>query len=383
MRVSPALFLVSSTAILACANPAFAQIQSDQTGAWVLFHGTPKVKTTHGYWKIRGRIFWDAASLKETRNGQAENSFSDTEFRAARIGLQGQYDHFKYKAEVDFGGGKTTAKDVNISWHGPVVVTVGQMIAGGSMQEITSSRHIAFTERAMFTDAIGFDRRIGVKLSKGGHNYSWAAGVYGNSIDGAIDGKSTNTVWAARASYAPILEKGRVVHVGAHLRHTKRARGGPKHSSRWGPHLAREKVKPKVGDNATLYGVELATVQGPFYAQAEYMKEDGDLGSVKGGFLQAGVFLTGETRKYKASAGKFDRTKPLKPLSKGGYGGFELAARFDTVDARNAADEKVDAWSVGLNWYPESHLRVKLDYTDASGDTFNAKGLYTRLQIDW
>ena len=381
MRVSPAL-IVSATAVLV-ASTAQAQSQTKPADTWALFHGAPKVKNEHGYWKIRGRVLWDWASLKETPNGQATDSFTDTEFRAARIGLQGQYDAFKYKAEVDFGGGKTTAKDVNISWHGPVVVTLGQMIAGGSMEEITSSRHISFTERAMITDAIGFDRRIGVKLSKGGHDYSLAAGVYGNSIDGAIDGKSTNTVWAARASYAPVFVKGKIVHIGAHIRHTKRERGGPKHSARWGLHLAREKIRPKVGDNATLYGVELATVQGPFHAHWEYMKEDGDLGNVKGGFVEAGYFLTGESRKYKGSAGKFGRTKPSRPLSKGGYGGFELAARYDTLDARSASDEQVDSWSVGLNWYPESHLRVTLDYTDASADTFKAKGLYTRLQIDW
>ena len=113
------------------------------------------------------------------------------------------------------------------------------------------------------------------------------------------------------------------------------------------------------------------------------MSEDGDLGDAKGGFIQAGYFLTGETRKYKGSAGKFDRTKPSRPLSKGGYGGFELVARFDTLDARNAGDEKSEAYTVGATWYPESHLRVKVNYTDTSADTYDASGLYMRLQLDW
>ncbi|MCF6275006.1 MAG: hypothetical protein L3J05_04505, partial [Robiginitomaculum sp.] len=116
---------------------------------------------------------------------------------------------------------------------------------------------------------------------------------------------------------------------------------------------------------------------------AEFIKEDGDSGSVEGGFLQAGYFLTGETRRYKASSGEFKRTKPARPLSKGGMGGWEIAARFDMLNARAAGDEKADAWTVGLTWYLESHLRFRLDYTDASGDLFSSKGLYTRLQIDW
>ena len=111
------------------------------------------------------------------------------------------------------------------------------------------------------------------------------------------------------------------------------------------------------------------------------MNESGDIGSANGGFIQAGYFITGETRTYKG--GKFNRTKPAKPLSAGGMGAFEVAARFDTLDARSAGDEKVDAFTLGVNWYLESHLRVSANYTDASGDKFEADGLQMRLQMDW
>jgi len=383
-----ATLLVASTTAISLpvyAGDSDAQDSDTQNSdLWKLFHGAPKIKDDDGnYWKFRGRILWDVAALSETPTGGIESNFEDTEFRAARIGVEGQYSNFKYKAEVDFGGGKTTATDVNLTWKGPLNVTVGQMKAGPTMEETTSSRHTTFMERGMITDAVGFDRRIGVNIGTSGKNYSLNGGVFGNSIDGAADGKPTNTVWAARGTYTPILEKDRIVHIGASLRHTDRTLGGPKHSARWGSHLATEKIKPVVGDNALLFGLEAAAIMGPLHGHAEFIKEDGDLGSVDGGFIYGGYFLTGETRKYKASSGKFDRTKPLKPLSKGGIGGWEVAARFDTLDARNAGDEKVDAWTVGLTWYPESHLRVKLNYTDAKGDLFSSKGLYTRLQIDW
>ncbi|MBL4870367.1 MAG: hypothetical protein JKX72_05385 [Robiginitomaculum sp.] len=253
-----------------------------------------------------------------------------------------------------------------------------------SMEEQTSSRHISFAERGMVTDGFGLDRRVGISLTKSGKNYSTSAGIFGNSINGYQDStKASNTVWSARATYAPILEKDRVLHLGTSIRHTDKAAGAPKHSARWGSHLATEKVKPSIGGDALLFGLEAAGVFGPFHAHGEYMREDGNLGEAKGGFVQAGYFLTGETRKYKASAGKFDRTKPSRPLSKGGYGALELVARFDILDARGASDEKVDAYTIGATWYPESHLRVKLNYTDANGDTFAANGLYMRLQVDW
>ncbi|MEE9273555.1 MAG: porin [Robiginitomaculum sp.] len=349
---------------------------------WNLFHGAPKIKDDHGnYWKLRGRVFWDLANINETHTGAAERSFTHDEFRAARLGVEGVYEKLKFKAELDFSGGKTNFKDVNLTWKGPVVITAGQMKAGGSMEEITSSRHIAFMERGMATDGLGFDRRLGIKIAKSWDNYGISAGAYGNSIDGAREGKSTNTVLAARGYYAPIFEKGNVVHLGASVRHTNRARGGPKHSARWGLHQATEKAKPNVGDDALLFGLEIAMIKGPFHAHGEYLSENGDLGTAKGGFMQVGYFLTGENRKYKG--GKFDRTKPAKPLSKGGYGALEVGARFDTFDARDAGDEKVDAYTLGLTWYPESHLRVKLNYIDANGDTFDANGLQMRLQMDW
>ena len=235
----------------------------------------------------------------------------------------------------------------------------------------------------MVTDAFGLDRRLGVALSKSGKNYSATAGIFGNSINGAQNGTPTNTVWSARTTYAPVLEKNRIVHFGASMRHTDKAAGAPKRSARWGSHLAAEKLKPKIGGDALFIGLEAATIMGPFHAHAEYQKENGNIGSAKGGFIQAGYFLTGESRTYKASAGKFDRTKPNRPLSKGGYGALELLARFDTLDARKASDEKANAYTLGATWYPESHLRVKINYTDASADTFGANGLYMRVQMDW
>ncbi len=385
--LAAALLIASSTAISlpALAGDVDADIQADtQAGIWKLFHGAPKHKDANGnFWKFRGRIFLDGATINEDQAGGGENSFEDSAFRAARIGVEGKHSNFKFKAEVDFGGGKTSINDANLTWNGPLDVTIGQMKAGLTLEELNSARHFTFIERGMITDAIGFDRRIGINIGKGGKNYSVNAGVFGNSIDGAVDGRATNEVWAGRVTYAPVLEEDHIVHIGASLRHTNRERGGPKHSARWGPHLAKEKINPRVGDDALLFGLETAAVMGPFHGHAEYLKEDGELGSVDGGFIQAGYFLTGETRNYRAGSGQFSRTKPLKPLSQGGLGGWEISGRFDTLDARGAGDEQVDAWSVGLTWYPESHLRLKLNYTDASGDTFTGKGLYTRLQIDW
>ena len=377
LRVSTMIALGTSIFL---SGVAFAN--ESNSSAWDLFHGAPKVKDSNGnYWKLRGRVILDIADLSETAIGGTQNSRTEDEFRAARIGVEGQYDNFKYTAEVDFAGSKTTYTDIKLTWKGPVAITVGQMKAGGSMDEVTSGRHLAFMERGMATDGFGFDRRLGINVAKTGKNYGVNAGIFGNSINGAKDGKPSNTIVAARGYYAPVLEKGKVVHVGSSVRFTDNAVGAPKRSARWGLHLASEKVKPVIGAEALLLGFEAATIQGPFHSHAEFLTEDGGSGTANGGFVQAGYFLTGESRKYKG--GKFDRTKPKNPLSTGGFGAWEIGARFDTFNAHEAGDEKVDAYTVGLTWYPESHLRVKLNYTGASGDKYEANGLQMRLQMDW
>ena len=58
-----------------------------------------------------------------------------------------------------------------------------------------------------------------------------------------------------------------------------------------------------------------------------------------GGYVEAGYFLTGETRGYKAGA--WDRTKVLKPFSKGGIGrvpGQSAASIISTSTRASCAD---------------------------------------------
>ena len=45
---------------------------------------------------------------------------------------------------------------------------------------------------------------------------------------------------------------------------------------------------------------------------------------------RSGYFFTGETRGYKD--GLWDRTKVLKPFSKGGLGAFQVIGRVDYLD---------------------------------------------------
>jgi phosphate-selective porin OprO/OprP len=66
-----------------------------------------------------------------------------------------------------------------------------------------------------------------------------------------------------------------------------------------------------------------------FFPSATATVADGNPG-FWGGYVEAGYFLTGETRGYKN--GLWDRTKVLKPFSKGGWGALQLNGRVDYLD---------------------------------------------------
>jgi phosphate-selective porin OprO/OprP len=87
-------------------------------------------------------------------------------------------------------------------------------------------------------------------------------------------------------------------------------------------------------------------------------------------------FLTGEHRGYKKSGGRFTWAEVKKSLdpANGGWGAWQLAARYSGIDLRdsglNGGVEK--NVTVGINWHPFSNTRLMLNYVwadvDDSGD---------------
>lgn len=371
----------SAALTLACllGGPAYAQ------QGWDLFHGAPTFKDENGNkLKIRGRILWDVASFEEEVGGVTDSSVND-EVRAARIGLEGQYDRVKYKFEVDFSGDDIDVADLYATYVGDSVdITIGQQKVPNSLEQEMSSRHIDFLERSQLTDAFGFDRRVGIAVGDGDDNYSWRAGVFGTSVNDLQDEISNNYVAAVRGTYAPINDDENVLHIGGSYRYTdKDNSGSPGRSSRWGVHQADIKTRPDIGAEAHLFALETAYIKGPFSMQAEYAIEDGDNGDADGYYVNASYFLTGESRVYKGSGGVIDRVKPLKPVSEGGFGAVKIAARYDVIDAQDAGDEETEAFSAGVTWTLESHLNIKAEYVVADGDTYEADGFQMRFQYDW
>ena len=89
--------------------------------------------------------------------------------------------------------------------------------------------------------------------------------------------------------------------------------------------------------------------------------------------------LTGEKRSYSSSRGAFGTVRPAKPLDfdEGGWGAFELVARYSTVDLddRNINGGEQDIITAGLNWYMNNNFRLMFNYQYVDVDRRNAGGV--------
>ena len=249
-----------------------------------------------------------------------------------------------------------------------------------------------------------------------------------HSIDGGFD----NDGWiaAARGVYSPLMGSNQL-HLGANFqhRHFQTNAGSTVSNSVGAPstnQLARYRARPftqttdvrfvDTGNFAAksdnIIGLEAGGIFKSLHVAAEgqYLKSnaygrgdtfDGDDAldffptatalvpdgnpSFWGGYLEAGYFLTGETRGYKNGA--WDRTKVLKPFSKDGWGALQVNARLDYLDlasgklrsgfnnnfATGTSSASVGlgrggtqmGYLAGLIWIPEDYFRVLLNYAHA------------------
>lgn len=407
----------ATDAAKAAAEAKSAAEKNPSSDVKVKWKGAPEISSADGDWsiKVRGRVQADAgwvsdasdATLGGAPGGADFASQNGSELRRARLGVEGKvFKDFKYKFEIDFADNDVVVTDAFLRTEfAPLAVTVGQFHEPISMEEKTSSVNLNFIERAAFTDAWDFKRRLGVGADAKFGAFTLETGVYSAPID--ADNAEDGYTYGARLFAAPILDENKGVHVGASIlrRNNDKATLTQRYRQRPQIHTTNQRfidTGTLAADGDTVYGGELAGYIGPFNASAEISALKADMIAPAaidpkfwGGFVDVGFFLTGETRAYKD--GKWDRVKPNSPLGAGGFGAVQLAARIDYLDLEDAAASvfggKQTAYLLGLNWHPNDYVRFMANYgivnvengpnyRDASGDnTINVFGL--RGQIDW
>src|SRR5260370_13428564 len=130
---------------------------------------------------------------------------------------------------------------------------------------------------------------------------------------------------------------------------------------------------------AQVYSAEAAATYGPLFFQGEYFWYNVDcnafapLPSLKfqGGYAEAAYVLTGETRPYNSASASYGGIVPENPfsLTGGGWGAWEIAGRYSTVDLNDrlglvtgAAGGRQAVYTLALHWDGTRTVRVMVDY---------------------
>ena len=350
----------------------------------VKWKGAPQIKGEGGWsFKPRGRLLYDVASVN------APNSIIDpglgfsNEVRRARLGVQGDIPGgFGYKFEIDFSGSDVEFTDAFLSYKDDgLKVTVGQHNNFQSLEELSSSNDTSFMERAAFTDAFGYKRRVGVSAEYASGPVLAQAGVFTDSVDDLGNDQNNSIGADGRLVFMPKLGDTQL-HVGGsyHWRDLGDAINSVRYRQRPLVHSTDTRFintgNITSATSETSYGLEAAAIHGRFHvageAQWQKVKRTGFANpTFDGQSIEAGVFLTNDTRQYKK--GVFKGVKVKNPLNKGGLGALQFNVRYDRLDLNDAGivGGKQNGYMASLIWTPIDYVRfmlnyAKLDYTDAA-----------------
>lgn len=394
------------------AEVATLKAQAPAASAMPTWKGAPQLEDKEKGWsfKPRGRLQVDAGYVAAP-DGLADPGLGfATEVRRARIGVEGNIPGgFGYKFEADLAENDVEIADAILTYDFAknAGFAVGHHNNFQSLEELTSSRFTSFIERAAFTDAFNFERRVGVSGSFSSGDLTLNAGVFSDNINDLGSDRNGSISIDGRAVYAPKIGSAQL-HFGGSAHH--RDLGDITEQDM----VVRYRQRPLVHttdvrflatpalsvEEETDYGLEAAAIAGPLHvaAEAHWMQAQladgtGDP-TFFGGYAEVGYYLTGETRGYKN--GVFDRTKVLRPVGQGGLGALQFNLRYDYADLNDAGitGGKQSGYLASLIWIPQDYVRFMLNYgrleyedaarlTDAGQRNYGVDVIGARAQVDF
>lgn len=394
------------TAQIEAMQAQIEELKKQVKAATPTWKGAPEFAGSDFKFKVRGRFMYDAAYVENPDNRIASKEFgASTRIRRIRLGVEGGMPGgFGYKAEFDFANAGVGYGDVVLSYKNPASrfgLRIGNFESLDGLEQITSSLYLSFVERAQFNEAFNNTRRLGATVnytSKDGL-FRFDAGAFNSTINANTDNDAL--ILASRAVYAPLALGGQL-HFGANFQHRKFQTNVLSNQYRARPFTQNAGFRfvdtgavAARGDD--IFGLEFIGIFGPLHVTAEgqYTKVDairvtdvlpgrdattgvrtnGDP-SFLGFYAEAGYWLTGETRGYKE--GVWNRTKVLNPFDKGGWGAFQINARYDYIDLTDSSGATLPTqvtapnfvnggtqtgYLASLIWQPIDYVRFTTQFT--------------------
>lgn len=383
-------------------------------------HGAPEFISPDGQrsFRLYGRLQFDASTTHGSRFDDKSDGrdISGLEARRLRLAAKGRLSRsWGYKLEYDLANNDASVRDAYVNTgfklgKEDVALYFGSKYDDRTLDGATSSNKTWFMERSLVNTAVAPDRGnygLGVKAKMFGASRNWHASLaVTNGEIGRDNSTSDNVTYMSRVHWNPWRHGQNMVHLGAwgFFEDFDRSDSAVFKKTRIAGHF-NDNVRirsRKLSDpsSSVAWGAELATSLGSFAAAAEYghrkvnqRHSAGDEPMAYDAYsLQAGYFLTGEHHGYSHKSGVWKFPDVKRPVSAGGIGAFEVAARYEALnydDLPNYRGGNGRSRTFGLNWYPNDWSRVMLNYiiwdTDNRSGSFkrpdNGSTIAARLQV--
>lgn len=354
---------------------------------------------------IGGRIQFDHDTFDGVYSESGERA-SETYVRRARIEFSARaLEHWTFDlqlAPLEDGSGVLDTLVVAYGGFDVFEISAGRFKPDFGLEQAISSKWVTGIERSaiwdLAPDAAERGDTWGLDVRTHGARHHASIGLYNKPVGRAQ---------AVRIAYAPLLQPGRVLHLGAsfsregidvsdgRIRTRLGVRGVTEGERGNRVTLARKVDGAFDGDRAGV--LEFAWAQGPFSLQSELLQRRlAGVGAqpkriARGQYVQLAWTLTGEPRPYDIDGAKFKEIRPSAP-----YGAWETFYRYDRLAVDGGPDllkggvseTRARAHVLGVNWYARRDLKLSLNHLWArTSNPFNDAGdssgraLSLRLQL--
>ncbi len=370
--------------------------------------------------RIGGRLQLDfnAASLKPGSLGPAllDNFTIRRSYFETYLTL---YDAIEVAFQYDFSNDAQPIQDAVLAYRGlqHFVMSVGNFKEPVGQDQLRSDNTTTFVERSL-TNAFYPARNFGGLIGTYGDKWTASAGVFGNNANLGIE--DNGVAGAARFTYAPILTKDQVLHlgVGGSYRSLDPSQTAFSIASRPEDNeFSRSLVTTGTLRNAqdvgrvdfeAIYQFQSYRITGEYaFAEVDGVTPTAVVANRSDRFFQSGYVegawvVNGNGRPYRLAPTYGSEFAVLtgvevddsQRISRGGYGVFEVAARYSSIDLRDKLTfgGSEDDVTAGINWYPDRNIRVMADYVHADVDPpatalkvakANSDAFIGRIQFAW
>jgi phosphate-selective porin OprO and OprP len=356
--------------------------------------------------KLIGRLHADYRTFdySESSTGAGGSTGSDTfDMRRARLGFEGVFSkYYKFKVQTDMSStNKLDEAYLNIGWWKPVQFRFGQFKMPGMLEEQTSSNNIDFMERSFANAGVAGKERgamvHGAPIKGTSYALAFSTGEGQNNAENDIREDGLDTHARLTANVAEFMgNENMVIHAGVNY-----SIGDLDQASDVGYDGSAETRGAKffnvggiggIANDTNIErerkGLEGAVSYGPFKLQGEWSQVTHDFDAASAGttsgsldidswYAQAVWNITGESWADMYKDGVWKGLSPKKDFNPdgGSWGAWQVGLRYSNFEADDAYRSagvagflEADAWTLGLNFYPNSNVRIMLNYVDTNFD---------------